>query len=190
MKRFNQIGLIILGVLLILLSYKYDNQVNLFFKNMKFPLLDSVLSIITNFGIVIVVMLAVPLLMLYRRENQRKSIDLLLLAFIISVVTAFIIKFVILRQRPLGILYYPFFNIVDYSFPSMHAMVVFSLLPILVEYLPRQKNFWILFAFAVSFTRIYFGFHFLSDVVFGALFGYFLGNYLLYLHQKKKLWLK
>ena len=105
--------------------------------------------------------------------------------FAASVAAAFIIKLIVLRQRPSEILYYPFFNVIDYSFPSMHAMIVFSLLPALFEYLPRQKNFWIFFAFIVSFTRIYFGLHFLSDVIFGAFFGYFLGKFLLNMHKKK-----
>lgn len=190
MKKPGEIWLVVGGIIIFLLSYKYDNQVNLFFNNIRFPLLDFVFGVITNFGIVILVMLAIPLPVIYRRKIQRKSTGLLLLTFMISVVAAFIIKFIILRQRPLGVLYYPFFSIVDYSFPSMHAMVVFSLLPILAEYFPKQKNFWIFFAFAVAFTRIYFGFHFLSDVVFGAIFGYFIGIYLLRLHQKKRLWTK
>jgi len=70
----------------------------------------------------------------------------------------------------------------------MHAVVAFSLLPLLLEYLPRYRKFWIGFAFLVAFTRVYLGFHFLSDVVFGIIFGYFIGILLLHLHNKGKLW--
>ena len=187
MKRLKEILFLVFGTLLFIASYKFDGAVNQFFKNIKFPLLDSVLSVITSFAVVIAVMLVIPLFLLYK---DKRKMSLLIWAFIISVVLAFIIKLLVLRQRPAEILYYPLFNIINYSFPSMHAMVVFSLLPILMEYLPKQKNFWVLFAFIVSFTRIYFGFHFLSDVVFGAFLGYFVGSYLLSLNRKKKLWFK
>lgn len=70
----------------------------------------------------------------------------------------------------------------------MHAMVVFSLLPLLTKHLPKQNYFWLMFAFLVAFSRVYFGFHFLSDVVFGAVAGYFIGVWLLELYDKGKLW--
>lgn len=184
--KAKDIFLLVFGILLFIFSYWLDASVNLFFRNIRLPLLEPVFSIITNFGVVSVVMLAIPSLVLYK--NKRKSVYLLCWAFIISVLLAFILKFIILRQRPAEALNYHFFNVINYSFPSTHAMAVFSLLPILINYLPKQKNFWIAAAFIVSFTRIYFGFHFLSDVVFGALFGYYIGKYLLGLHKDGKLW--
>ena len=204
MKKFNDVWVLIAGIMLFLISYKSDEHVNLLFKNLRFMPLDIVFGIITNFGVVVLLMLIVPIIVLYTRENQRFSVPrnfykisreknkkpayLLLLSFIISVILSFIIKLIVLRQRPNELLTYPFFNIIDYSFPSMHAAVVFSLLPILTKYLSKQKLFWIAFSFLVAFTRIYFGFHFLSDVVFGGFFGYFVGSYLLGLYEKGKLW--
>ena len=163
MKNPKDILLLITGIVIFLLSYIYDNLVNRFFKNMRFPMLDYIFGIITNFAAVIIVILIIPIIALYR--NKKRQAYLLFATFAASVAVAFIIKLIVLRQRPSEILYYPFFNVIDYSFPSMHAMIVFSLLPALFEYLPRQKNFWIFFAFIVSFTRIYFGLHFLSDVI-------------------------
>jgi membrane-associated phospholipid phosphatase len=72
----------------------------------------------------------------------------------------------------------------------MHAMVMFSLLPITKKYLPQRKRFLAWFSFLVAFTRIYFGFHFLSDIVFGIFSGYFIGNYMVYLHERGVLWKK
>lgn len=186
-RKVNDTVILIIGILLFLLSYKLDAQINLFFKNVKFAIFDVFLSSITNFGIVVIVILVIPSIILYRKN--RKLVYLLLLTFVVSVVLAFIIKLIILRQRPTETFTYPFLNIINYSFPSMHSMVVFSLLPALSKYLPKQKSFWIGFAFLVAFSRIYFGFHFLSDVVFGALFGYFIGNFLLDLYESGKLWL-
>lgn len=174
------------GILLFLLSYGFDRQAGIFFGSMRFPAFDAVLSIVTNFGVVVFASLVVPSIILYRKN--KKPVYLLWLSFTVSVASAFIIKLIVLRPRPAEVFTYPLTTLINYSFPSMHAMAVFSLLPMLVKYLPRQKHFWIIFAILVSFSRIYFGFHFLSDVVFGALSGYFIGICLLKLHEKRKLW--
>ena len=188
MKKISNYLILGLGILILLISYNFDQKLSLLIKNIKLPLLDAVLGIITNFGVVIIAMLVVPSIILYKQN--KKSAYLLFITFLISIVLAFIIKLIVLRQRPIGTLAYPFTNIINYSFPSMHSMVAFALLPILIKNVPRQKHFWVLFAFLVAFTRIYFGFHFLSDVIFGAFVGYFIGKFLLDLYKKKKLWIK
>ncbi|MBI3034781.1 phosphatase PAP2 family protein [Candidatus Woesearchaeota archaeon] len=187
MKK-NEILMLIIALALFLISYNLDEKVNLLFKNAKFAFLDVILGIITNFGIVVVIMAAMPSIMLYKKN--KKAVYLIWSAFVVSVILAFIIKLIALRQRPTEAFAYPFVNIINYSFPSMHAMAVFSLLPILIKYIPKQRHFWAWFAFLVALSRIYFGFHFLSDVVFGAFAGYFIGTYLLELHNKGKLWKK
>ena len=179
-------AILIIGILLFIVSYNFDQQANLFFKSMIFPLFDAVFSLITNFGIVILVMLIIPSIILYRRN--KKQVYLLWLAFFLSVASAFIIKLIFLKQRPVEAFTYPFTNIINYSFPSMHAMAVFSLLPILAKYSAKHKSFWTGFGLVAVFSRIYLGFHFLSDVVFGALAGFLIGNFLLKLYEEKKLW--
>ena len=172
-------------ILLLLLSYKFDEQADLFFKSIRFAFLDAILGIITNFGIVTLVILIIPLIILYKKH--KKLAYLILLTFIVSIVLSFIIKLIVLRQRPIEAFAYPFVNIINYSFPSMHAMTVFSMLPLLIKNAPKPR-FWCIFAILVAFSRVYFGFHFLSDVVFGALFGHFIGVWLLELYDKGKLW--
>jgi len=119
-----------------------DKQISLFFSNVKFTLFDVVLSVITNFGIVIFVILLLPSIALYKKS--KKVVYMLWLTFILSFILSFIVKLIVLRQRPIDTFTYPFTNIVNYSFPSMHSMVAFSLLPFLVKFLPKQKYFWIL----------------------------------------------
>lgn len=187
MKKINDAAILIIGIILLAFSYIIDNQANEFFKEAKLPIFDAVFSIITNFGVVMVVMLVIPSIMLYRKK--RIWLYLLWTAFFISFALAFALKLVFLRQRPIDAFTYPFTNIINYSFPSMHAMVVFALLPILAKCLQKQKAFWISFAFLAVFSRVYLGFHFLSDAVFGILLGYFIGSYLLR-HSETKKWLK
>lgn len=186
MRKISDTLTLIIGSLLFLLSYKFDSQINLLFKNLKFPVFDAVLGVVTNFGFVVLVVVLIPCLAIYKKN--RKLVYLLWLTFIASFAVSFAIKLIVLRQRPVEAFTYPFTHLINYSFPSMHSMVVFSLLPALIRYLPKQKPFWAGFAFLAAFSRIYFGFHFLSDVVFGAFAGYFIGNFLLELHEKGKLW--
>lgn len=188
MKEVNKNLILIVGILLFFVSYIYDVQINLFFKNINFPALDAVLSIVTNFGIVIFISLIIPSIIFYKKN--RELVYLLWITFTISFVFAFAIKLIVLRQRPTEAFIYPFIKIINYSFPSMHSMVIFSLMPLLLKYMPKQISFWTTFAFLVALSRIYFRFHFLSDVVFGALFGYLIGNFLLKLEEKGKLWKK
>jgi undecaprenyl-diphosphatase len=186
MRKVNDIIILIIGIILFIISYNFDQPISLFFKDVKFPLFDIIFSVITNFGIVILIMLAIPSIIFYKKN--RKLIYLMWFIFLASFILAFAIKLIFLRQRPIDLFTFPFTSIINYSFPSMHAMVIFSLLPILIKYLPKQKIFWISFSLLAIFGRIYFGFHFLSDVVFGTLFGYFIGAWLLELFEKGKLW--
>ena len=187
MKR-NDIWILMIGILLFIISYNFDSQVNMFFENFQLPFIHDIFNFITNFWFAVLVMLIVPSFAFY--QKNKKMLYLSWLTFFIAVILAFVIKLIVLRQRPTEALTYPWINIINYSFPSMHAMVVFALLPLLVKHLPKQKYFWIGFSFLIGFTRVYLGFHFLSDVVFGALFGYLIGFYLLELYEKKRLWTK
>lgn len=186
MRKSNNILVLVTGMLLFFASFLLDKPVYLFFKDAKLPFLDAFLSSITNFGIVFVVMLAIPSIILYKKK--RSAAYLIWLSFLVSTAAAFAAKLILLRPRPTETLAYPLIHIMNYSFPSMHAMAVFALLPIIAEYIPKQRAFWLSFGFLVVFSRVYFGFHFLSDIVFGALFGYFIGCSLLGLYKRKRLW--
>ena len=181
MKRVNKLLLLSIGMLLFFISYGLDQKVSLTFSSNQSKILSLVFGIITNFGVVLVVLLLIPLILLYKKKRLPY---LMLITFLASFALTFIAKLIVLRQRPMHTLVYPLINIINYSFPSMHAAVAFSLLPALVKFLPKQKYFWIIFAVLASFSRIYFGFHFLSDVVFGALFGYFIGLFALEYYEK------
>ncbi|MBI2655040.1 phosphatase PAP2 family protein [Candidatus Woesearchaeota archaeon] len=185
MKVKNNILPYLAIIAVFILSFLLDEKISSMFENTRIPMLDFIFGTITNFGIVLAIMLIIPLLML--KDNRK--IYVLLLAFFSSVFISVILKWMFLRQRPTDFAY-PFIKILSYSFPSLHAVVVFSLLPLLIYFLPRQKNFWVAFAFLVAFTRIYFGLHYLSDVVFGAILGYSLGCLLLDLHLSGKIWKK
>ncbi len=71
----------------------------------------------------------------------------------------------------------------DYSFPSGHSSTAFSLIvPIVLE--TRSKIFraiLIIYAVLICFSRIYCGVHYLTDVIWGALIGWYISNVIYYL---------
>lgn len=181
MKYSNRILILVVGILLAFLSYRLDSSINLIFQNADIPIFGVILSVITNFGVVILLMVIVPTVLIYARK--RKIAYVLWSNLFISMALTFAFKLIIARQRPIESFTYPFTNMISYSFPSMHAVVAFSLMAIANKLLPKQRVFWTSFAFLVAFSRIYFGVHYLSDVVFGALIGYFIGSFLYLLHK-------
>ena len=121
------------------------------------------------------------------QERKRKWIFPLWFTLGISVLINILLKNIFQRTRPFqqeivaigG-------NLIEtgFSFPSSHAVIVFSALPILSKEFPRFKYFWIVLASLVGFSRVYFGVHFLSDVIFGGLIGYIIGFGILKLEEK------
>ncbi len=182
MKNSKNFWISAIGAGLFFLSFTWDTPINNYLKNIRIPFLDAVLGVITNFGVVVLIMMIIPIATLYRKDKKPKY--LLLITFFASLIFTFVLKLAIARQRPVEVLTYPFTGIINYSFPSMHAVVAFSLIAILIKSLPKQKIFWISFAILVGLSRIYFGVHYLSDVVFGALVGYFIGHYITVLYEK------
>ena len=131
--------------------------------------------------IIVIVLISLFLL----NKKKREWALPLGLGIISSYAITYLLKFVIARPRPLGISMNFLLNLPDYSFPSAHAAVAFAMLPILNKEHPKGKWLWIIFVLFIAFSRIYIGVHYLSDVVTGALIGYFVSTFVIKLKNKK-----
>ena len=116
------------------------------------------------------------------------------LTLFLSVGISFIFKLGVHRLRPFqqGIVpILPFLEkgshlIWNFSFPSFQSMLAFCAIPILAKEFPKFKYVWIVFAGLVAFSRVYFGLHFMSDVLTGGLIGLILGWIVINLEDKYK----
>lgn len=116
-------------------------------------------------------------------ENKRKWIIPLWASVAFSAVLISLLKIIVLRTRPFEALNLPLVQGADYafaawnsSFPSLHAAIVFSLVPILDEEFSKLKPFWVALALLISLSRVYLGVHYLSDVLSGCLLGLLIGH--------------
>ena len=144
--------------------------------------MDMFFGWISNFGSLFVVMLVVTSLFLWE-EKKRDWIPILWSSFILSFVLSSIIKLLVARIRPYGIIA-SFLGVINYSFPSLHAATAFSLVPILNKKFPELRWFWVSFAVLISYGRVYLGLHYPSDVIAGALIGCIIGSLLVYSEEK------
>ncbi|MCK4553163.1 phosphatase PAP2 family protein [Candidatus Pacearchaeota archaeon] len=126
--------------------------------------------------------------------NKRKFILPLWLTLGFSVAVSFLLKIAVQRQRPfqlglvsvLPVLEKASHAIWNFSFPSFQTMLVFSAVPLLSKKFPKLKYSWIAFAGLIGLSRVYFGLHFLSDVLVGGAIGYLIGWFVVKIEEEYK----
>lgn len=180
-------------ILTLILSIYFDNLIVESFEKIRNIFLDEVFLGITFVSSEIIIFFFLTSLFLWR-EHKRRWILPLWLTLGLSVIISFLLKIAVQRPRPfqLGIVSTPDILISNshliwnFSFPSFQAMFVFCAIPILSKEFPKIKWAWILFAVLVASSRLYFGLHFLSDVIVGGFLGYIIGIWIIKLENKKK----
>ena len=176
---------LILGAVLILaliVSFYFDVEIVYGASLLRNKVLNDFFLGLTMISSSIIILFFLTSLFLWK-ENKRKWILPLWTTLGISALTAFIVKITVQRQRPfqLGLvslisgLEEASHSIWNFSFPSFHAMLAFCAIPILSNQFKKFKYVWIVFAVLVACSRIYFGLHFLSDVLIGSVLGYGIG---------------
>lgn len=97
------------------------------------------------------------------------------LGFILLTVVVFSLQNFIARPRPYeilsGVIYMGFINAGTYSFPSYHSATSFFGAVFLGEKLKKYKIHFLVLAALISFSRIYLGAHYLTDVLAGGIIG-------------------
>lgn len=190
------IGFLLVSLVFAIISFIFDKQIMIFIEQIRNLYLDYVFLSLFLASNVFIIFFLLSSIFLFKRE-QRKYMFSLILVVLSSTAISYIIKSIIQRARPFqeGIIsvFYPLFyfmrdnfNTWNSSFPSFHAMIMFSVLPIINKGFRKYNYLWLIFAVLVSFSRIYFGVHYLSDIIAGAAIGYFIGYIAVLIEERYK----
>lgn len=197
MKNKKVVWIIASIIILFILSIYFDSYIIEGVSYLKNSFLDKVFLIITSTWFEISILLILTCLFLWK-ETKRRWILPLWFTLFLSALVSFVLKITIQRPRPFqqglieisSFLVKNSYSIWDFSFPSNHTILVFCALPFLSKEFPRFKYVWIVLACLVGFSRLYFGFHFLSDIIAGAAIGYLIGVVIIKSEEESRFWEK
>lgn len=189
--------IVFFGILIIVLviSLFFDSEIVRGVSNIRNYILNDFFIGITVISSEIIIFFFLTSLFLWK-EHKRKWILPLWFTLFLSVVVSFVLKVLVQRQRPfqqgivntISLLQKESHLIWNFSFPSFQAMLAFCAVPILSKEFPKFKYIWIVFAILIAFSRVYFGVHFLSDVLVGGMIGYLLGVLVIKSEKESKFW--
>ena len=168
--------------LLIVLALFFDRNLIFWVTEHRVSWLNTPMVFFTDFGLLFGVLLF--FVALYER-HWISLVILFGLTFVAALEISQLLKLFFENPRP-----YETWSIVPlktdtgYSFPSMHAAFIFSVLPLFKGHLTRYRWVWTLFAFLIAFSRVYVGAHYVSDVLAGAFLGYGIGSLMAMLEDR------
>ena len=168
----------------LIISFLLDNLVIQFVNSIQYPLLFKLFYCITLLGemyIFVWVVLFITIALLINKHPIKKFI----ITLVVSAISEIILKTLINRPRPFEALHVNSTILTNMSsFPSGHTMMFFAMVPYVSQKFPKIKiGIWTI-AILVGLSRIYLGVHYFSDVVAGAIFGYFIGMIILQVGEK------
>lgn len=173
----------LLVAVILALSFYFDKEIVVFFSSLRNLYLNEFFLGIKFLDTDIIVVAFLTLLLLWTRK-KREWIFPLWLTIGVTAAISFVLKVLVHRIRPFatgivslapGITASASYLVWDFSFPSGDAAFTFCLVPILSKLYPKLKYLWIGFAVLVALSRVYFGVHYLSDVISGGLIGLLVG---------------
>ena len=182
MRNKKGIFLFIIAVASIFASLQFDSEISKAVSTIRIEQLNNFFLGLTFWSSEIIIFFLLTSFFLWN-ENKRRWIAPLWLTLFLSVVVGFLLKISVQRMRPylqdvvstLPVLMSNSHSTWNFAFPSFQAVLVFCAIPILSKEFPKFKYVWIIFAVLVAFSRVYFGLHFMSDVIAGGLIGYIIG---------------
>lgn len=183
-------GLVIISLIL---GFYFDAEIVDGVSKIRGNLLNDFFMGITFISSEIIIFFFLTSLFLWQ-EHKRKWIFPLWVTLGLSAIISFVMKILVQRPRPyiqeivgtLPLLISQSHLVWNFSFPSFQSMLAFCAIPILSKEFPKFKYFGIGFAGLVAFSRVYFGLHFLSDVIVGGAIGYLIGVIIIKVENRNK----
>jgi undecaprenyl-diphosphatase len=190
---------LMLAVLLNVIVFVFDKEIVRFVVGLRNLLIygpvDYFFVIIGLLSNIIIIFLFLTTLFLWKKKKNWFAA--LCSSILLSGMAGFLIKIWLQRPRPfqagvvplISVSFYEFiggFSSWNFSFPSMHTLLVFSVMPLVNKHFKKFRYYWLIFACLTGFSRVYFGMHYFSDVIAGAIIGVFAGYITLLLAKKYK----
>jgi len=177
-----------IAIVMLILSFIFDKQIVMYVTQNRTISLDIIFTALTYVGSAML-FIALILVIYIWVEHEREYLTPLIYGVILTFIIVYLIKIGVGRIRPYEVLaIVPLVNhLSSYSFPSMHAALAFAVLAVLNK-VSKLKGFWIILVLFISFSRVYVGIHYLSDVIMGGLIGYGVVHFLF--KSKNRRWYK
>jgi len=162
-----------------------DVNINLFFNSIRETNLIELMNVFSFFGSpYFIVGISVFVLGFFILKRKYKEFSFYFFSNLVGNGLSLLLKEIIKRERPVNIFES------DYSFPSNHALssiIIFWSL----AYLLKEKNKPLSIALFlaplfVSFSRLYLGVHWFSDIIAGISLGTMIFSIMVYLHFYRK----
>ena len=160
---------------------RLDNKLFIFINHLPHNIsLDLFFGLITAIGYGGIIWFAIAILhLIYKKKGGKKIFTSLLISGITSfLLVEILIKNIVQRLRPQFVIpatIIPFNITRSFSFPSVHATISFAAALILAKKDRKGAPLYYLFAILISFSRIYLGKHYPSDVFIGMILGLVIG---------------
>lgn len=175
----------------------YDKPIIKLVASTRNPILDYMFLSISIVSNIFIIYFFIMTIFFFTYKRRRWAVALTL-SIIFTYVYGIMLKMIFSIPRPFetGVvkvfrISYIFmqdnFSTWNRSFPSLHAMVVFSILPFLGKEFKTFKRVWIVFAVLVALSRMYFGIHYLTDIVIGGIIGYIIGTIFITIEEKTRM---
>ncbi|MBS3108772.1 phosphatase PAP2 family protein [Candidatus Woesearchaeota archaeon] len=164
-------------IILVIFSLLIDKQIASFIASNRILILNQFFTFIVNYISAEIILAILLIYIIFKKRKLLKPYIVSLLSYLV-IVNA--LKYLIARPRPFIALALEKLPDISYafsswnaSFPSGHAVVLFLMIPFIDN---KYKPYWFALAIIIVLSRIYVGFHYLSDVIFGALLGYLIAK--------------
>ena len=165
MKPNKNLIILIIAIVLFIISLFFDSQIFIFIQSMRCPVTDTFFSwlLVIEKDIIFYPLVIFATLIILSIKNKKN-----ILPYVIGLVAAgvltLVLKVIFARPRPNGL--------DELSFPSGHATLLMASIPFLNNKI--IKIVWIILSCVFLLARLWLGLHYLSDIIAGAIVGYFI----------------